>query len=374
MSIHPNLRGSPRRSPRNSPRPVQNSLNSTQDFQDGDFDSDDWDERQDSSINDSYTSRIARSYDVGSEQSETGSPLIGWTMNEEIRARHRSVTRGHIHPSRENPSPNRSGQHDRSYGFESFSHRNERIIQKELPKQTNARVQSSDSDSNNLLYAVIGILVVAALGIGFLFGRSNQKIPAQCPEFKELTKLFTHQDIELWKSLKIGTEGVLNKDPTKPSVFLLAYNDKRTIDSVMDQVINATASCMNSKHPIILKSDALATDAMRKDYGEVIKSYKNQLKQEGIMYVADIDKVPIEAAKAFHAICDTVTPLVERLVVFFSMHLEHFDRTMSPQEILNLVESGLENNWYKEGVINDNTLKALIGRITDQVFLLHSET
>lgn len=232
--------------------------------------------------------------------------------------------------------------------------------------------KSDQSESNNVIYVFCALILLLIVGY-LMLSTKQQKVPVQCPEFKELHKRLTHQDLLLWKSLKVGTEGVLNKDPTKPSIFLFAYNDKRSINNIMLEIINATASCMKSKNPVQLNSDALATDAMRKDYGEVIQSYKEQLKDEGIMYVADINKVPIEAAKAFHAICDTVTPLVGRLVVFFTMHINNYHRNMSTNEILNLVEQELENNWFKEGVINDNTLKALIGRITDQVFLLHSE-
>lgn len=291
----------------------------------------------------------------------TGTPNYGWNISNRSEANSRDL----------GWKPDlRKRNINESYSYSESSFHSDKIDRKKLPER---RPEPQQTDSFTIV-AVVLIILLIFLGV-YVFGSlAAKKTPVQCPEFKELTKRFTHQDTLMWKSLKVGTEGVLNKDPTKPSVFLFAYNDKRGIDNVMLQIVNATASCMNSKNPIQLSSDALATDAMRRDSGEVIKAFKYQLQREGIMYVADINKVPIEAAKAFHAICDTVTPLVSRLVVYFTMQLEQYHGNMSTKEILKLVEQELENNWYKKDVINDNTLKALIGRITDQVFLLHSES
>lgn len=88
------------------------------------------------------------------------------------------------------------------------------------------------------------------------------------------------------------------------------------------------------------------------------------------MYVENVHKVPATAAQAFHTICDTVTPLVEKSVIFFTMHVESDSKEITPQEIHRLVEMQLEKNWIN---INHNTLKALIGRVTDQVFLIRSD-
>lgn len=240
--------------------------------------------------------------------------------------------------------------------------------------------QQSQSLTNPIsLITLAGIVVLLVLLYYAFFVRSSSQLPTkfQCLDFKEqLPKQFTHQDELLWKSLKIGIENVLNKKPSKPSVFLLAYNDIETSRNVMEKILNATANCMKSQDPIKLDGESFATEAMIKDYGEIIAKYQTQLEHNGIMYVSDINKTPIEAAQVFHAICDTITPLVERAVIFFTIYLDPYDRHMSSNEILNLVEKKLESNWYNDGndnSINDNTLKALIVRVTDQVFLLHSE-
>lgn len=242
-------------------------------------------------------------------------------------------------------------------------------------KESNRKSEQSNSNSNNLTFALVCI-TISFIIIYLLFGKSS--VPANvekihCSEFKELTKRFTHQDIHLWKSLKIGIENVLNGNPAKPSVFLLAYNDIETTRNVMATILNATAHCMKTSNPIQLDGETFATEAMIKDYGEIIAKYRGQLEHEGILYVSDVNKTPAGAAQVFHTICDTITPLVERAVIFFTVYVEQNDQDMSHQRLMQLVEDQLESNWHKDNKINDNALKALIGRVTDQVFLLRSE-
>lgn len=176
----------------------------------------------------------------------------------------------------------------------------------------------------------------------------------------------------LWKSLKVGIENVLNENPAKPSVFLLAYSDIDTTQNLMANILNATANCMQTTRPIQLNGATFATAEMIKDYGEIIAKYRDQLKQEKIMYVSDVNKTPAAAAQVFHTICDTVEPLVDKAVIFFTVYLEPDNYEQSPASVLHKVEKVLETNWLNKAV-SENTLKALIGRVTDQVFLLRSE-
>lgn len=231
--------------------------------------------------------------------------------------------------------------------------------------------ESPESDFPTTLYIVMGILLLG-ICVAFYFRPTNpigtKRI--ECPQFRELPKRFTNQDVLLWKSLKVGIENVLNQTPAQPSVFLLAYNDAATSKSLMAEIVNVTANCMQSQNPIQLQGSSFATDAMLNDYGEIIKTYQESLESEGIMFVADVHETPARAAQAFHTICDTVTPFVERSIIFFTLYVDQYDRKMKPQLIHQLVETKLERNWND---IDPNTLRALIGRVTDQVFLLHSE-
>ncbi|XP_031633131.1 uncharacterized protein LOC116346947 [Contarinia nasturtii] len=235
-----------------------------------------------------------------------------------------------------------------------------------------SRTETTTSDPKIIYLAVL--IAAILVGIAMYIIIPAKSLPTkriECPQFKELMQYFNNQDITLWKSLKVNIENVVNQTPAAPSVFLLAYHDAATSKNVMAKILNATANCMKSNDPIQLDGGTFATDAMIQDYGEIITAYRKRLENEGIMYVADLHKLPAAAAQAFHTICDTFTPFVERSVIFFSMYVDQYDgKDMSPKKIHYLVETQLENNWND---INHNTLKALIGRITDQVFLLHSE-
>lgn len=245
-------------------------------------------------------------------------------------------------------------------------------------QESNARMKNDSSsmaqDSTLFYIAIVIVVIVAILASVFMVSRFADKNVAfkktECPQFKEMSKEFVHQDQQLLKSLKVSIENVINQTPAEPSVFLLAYNDPETSKHLMTKILNATANCMQSQNPIQLEGETFVTDAMLKDYGEIIEAYRKPLETAGILYVSDVNKTPAMAAQVFHSICDTITPLVSRSVIFFTMYVEQDDRNMSPNQISKLVENQLISNW---DAINHNTLNALIGRVTEQVFLLRSE-
>lgn len=223
-----------------------------------------------------------------------------------------------------------------------------------------------NENSNVWIYLVV-LFVIVAVVVGYV-SFTPQK--TQCPQFKALSEKYARQDPLLWKSLKINIENVLNQTPEQPGVFLLAYNDHDTVEHIMVDIINTTAQCMHSRDPIKLNGRTFANAEMIKDYGVVIQSYRKRLENEGIMYVEDLDETPATVAQAFHTICDTITPLVHKSVIFFTLYVEEATAGASKQ-IHELVEEKLSHNW---DTINHDTLNALIGRVTDQVFFLHSET
>lgn len=273
-------------------------------------------------------------------------------------------------------SLNTTRSSNRSYDFIENEHiitkRTQRYVvpsHTEKRKLESSRTETTASDPKFIYIAVLIVAIFAGIAAYIIRPAPAKRI--ECPQFKELTQYFTNQDVTLWKSLKVNIENVVNQTPAEPSVFLLAYHDSVTSKNVMAKILNATANCMKSSDPIQLDGGTFATESMLQDYGEIITAYRKRLEHEGIMYVSDLDKLPAKAAQAFHTICDTVTPFVERSVIFFTMYVDQYDgKEMSHQRIHHLVESQLENNWID---INHNTLRALIGRVTDQVFLLHSE-
>lgn len=236
---------------------------------------------------------------------------------------------------------------------------------------TNEKLPSPESENSNKFIYLIGLLVVvlvcAAYGFGSLSFAQPQKVV--CPQFKQLSEKYGHQEERLWRSLKNNIENVLNQTPEQPSVFLLAYNDRRTVDQIMADIVNATAQCMHSRDPIKLNGRTFANAEMLHDYGVVLETYRKQLENEGIMYVEDLHETPAAVAQAFHTICDIYTPFVHKSIIFFTFYVD--EATTDPKRIHELVETKLSHNW---NTINHDTLNALVGRVTDQVFFLHSES
>lgn len=235
---------------------------------------------------------------------------------------------------------------------------------------------SKEDDTN--WTQIVSIVVIILVGIWFVSSKFMPEevalpIKVSCPQFRELTNHFNSQDMILWKSLKVGIEGVLNNKPTTPSVFLLAYSDPDTVNRVMKEVLAATSSCMNSSNPIQLDGRTFVTQDMIADYGIIIDKYRDQLTHEGIMYVSDFNEVPAEAAQVFHTICDTITPLVHRAVIFLTVRVDQTDKDLSSRKLSELIEHELITNWYKNKKVSRDTLQALIGRVTDQLFLLQTE-
>lgn len=247
-------------------------------------------------------------------------------------------------------------------------------------QESSARMKNDSSSTahnstlyyNYIMMAIVVIITILA-SIFIVSSRSadkNEFKKTECPQFKEMSKEFVHQDQQLFKSLKVSIENVINQTPAQPCVFLLAYNDPETSKHLMTKILNATANCMQSQNPIQLEGGTFVTDAMLKDYGEIIEANREPLKNAGILYVSDVNKIPAMAAQAFHSICDAHEPLVSRSVIFFTMYVDQDGQNLSPNQISKLVETQLTSNW---DAINHNTLNALVGRVTEQVFLLRSE-
>lgn len=70
-------------------------------------------------------------------------------------------------------------------------------------------------------------------------------------------------------------------------------------------------------------------------------------------------------ARAFHSICDTVSPMVSRLIVFMTMHVDrpHTDKN----NLLKQVEANLKSNWSD---LQPNVFNPLLARVTDQILML----
>lgn len=152
--------------------------------------------------------------------------------------------------------------------------------------------------SNHVLWVLAVVIIFGLLAVYFVMyhGQVNGHVhPAeQRCSFDVCELKFPNQDRVLWKSLEYGVENVLNKIPTSPSIFLLAYHDMNSANRITRCVVKRTTECMKSKGNALELSPAdLESTEMKSDYGVVITKYQNQLKKSGVMLVNDLNKVDI---------------------------------------------------------------------------------
>ncbi|KAG4076628.1 hypothetical protein HA402_001915 [Bradysia odoriphaga] len=237
-----------------------------------------------------------------------------------------------------------------------------------------------DESQGKIHIVLVGIVVGVILAVGYFayphlvkrsqFGGDMKKPLLRC-SFEQSVRDFPKQDKMLWTSLEHGVESVLNDIPTKPSIFLLAYEDIPTANKITRSIVERVTDCMNSKvNALVLSSDDLAHNEMKADYGVVITKYTNQLKKSGVMLVHDLNKVPSKVVPAFHSFCDSVNPLVDRSIIFLTMQLTDNSHSRSYANTLHLVENYLRSNWSD---VENYILDPLIVRVTDQVFVLNKE-
>lgn len=132
---------------------------------------------------------------------------------------------------------------------------------------------------------------------------------------------FPRQDNNLFKYLKVGVEGVLNKHPTKPSIFAMISNDTNYMENFMTKVIKTTQNCFKSNGYINITAKNLSESRFVDDYSLIIDEYKGLLESVGIMVINDFNKVPSAVVPVFHSFCDVESPLVKKSVIFLTMHI-----------------------------------------------------
>lgn len=110
-----------------------------------------------------------------------------------------------------------------------------------------------------------------------------------------LKQEFPQQKEHLWITIKSGIETTINRDPTKPSVFLFVYHDKRVVKKFTKQIIDMTQKCMETEHnaAVILNTNDMSTDDIQKDYGVAIQKYRQQMTKSGVLFVEDLNKVSV---------------------------------------------------------------------------------
>jgi hypothetical protein len=241
-----------------------------------------------------------------------------------------------------------------------------------LKPESSSRSPRPATEGNWTTYVVVAIGIVFIVLAVFLSkipnGSSNPPTSTikKCDGFFKLSTNYPSYGQDVFLSLKFGVEDLLNKDPCRPSVFLFVHDGE--IRSFINQVVAETVKCLQTAGPILLSSQDFKNPEMKQDYGSALAKYKEPLEESSILVVYDLDDVPGVAAQAFHTICDTYNPLVEKAIILLTLRVtkNQINATENANEI---AEMKLKQGWVD---LADDKLEPLIARVTDQVFVLKS--
>lgn len=230
-------------------------------------------------------------------------------------------------------------------------------------------VASSSSTSYILVIAFLVILCAITL---YSFrpspsenspSRFNQNV-INCSQFIELDEKFPYQDKKLFKSLKIGIEGTVNKQPAQPSVFAFFSTDQNTLNVFMDEIVKITKLCIQqSNDPINLTNGDLNTQRFFDDHSKLIQDYKEELNKRSIMIVNNVDRLSTKVIPSLHSFTDTYNPLVRKSIIYFTLKVPEKPNGKPVDYIINY----LQKEWKE---LETNIRDPLITRIVDQTFFL----
>lgn len=172
---------------------------------------------------------------------------------------------------------------------------NVRELRRTKIKENISLVKKEGPCNYTLWWSIVVIAILGVVGCYTMYHRyvaaEPRPLMIRC-SFELSAREFPNQNKILWKSLEYGVESVLNNIPTSPSIFLLAYEDVKSVNRITRSIVQRTTECMNSKMNALELSPAdLAYKEMKTDYGVVITKYQNQLKNSGVMLVNDLNKV-----------------------------------------------------------------------------------
>lgn len=170
----------------------------------------------------------------------------------------------------------------------------------------------------------------------------------------DLQNNFPDQDRKLFKSLKVGVEGMMNGEPMVMSLFSTEIS---VIDDVMAQVIKATQKCINqSQDPLSLSSEHLGP--------KMVENYKQELQRRSIMIINNVEEALPSTVPSLHSFCDTYNPLVSHSIIFITIKVP-----AKPQgKPVEYITDFLNQQWR---TLPDHVRSPLITRILDQTFFLN---
>uniref|UniRef100_A0A182T124 Uncharacterized protein n=1 Tax=Anopheles maculatus TaxID=74869 RepID=A0A182T124_9DIPT len=199
---------------------------------------------------------------------------------------------------------------------------------------------------------------------------TKSKPSPTCDHFHTLAERYKTFDENLWDLLDVNVRRATADYQTRePGTFLfLHYGPTIMLDGFIDSVINITAGCFGGTKPISLDGKYFKRPDIEKDYGVFLAEQKEALRQHGVLVVRNFQEVPAWAAQAFHTICDTQEPLVDRAVIYLTLDMLKAGDLLQPSKrsAVEEAENLLHELW--KNTLEPAVLQPLITRVTDNVY------
>ncbi|XP_050072836.1 uncharacterized protein LOC126560929 [Anopheles maculipalpis] len=229
--------------------------------------------------------------------------------------------------------------------------------------------ETTTSGNEYIAYGVIVAFLLLVL-LGYLQADLRTKAATSCNHFHALEKRYTSFDESLWYTLNAtvtrATADVEEREPG--TVLFLHYGRTVMLDGFINSVSNITAECFGGMEPIMLDGKYFKRTDIQADYGVFLAQQKEALRQHGVLVVRNLEDVPARAAQAFHTICDTQEPLVDRAVIYLTLDMlkAAAKPTPSKQSATAEAEKLLHELW--KDALQPAVLQPLITRLTENVF------
>ncbi|XP_053685096.1 uncharacterized protein LOC128734778 [Sabethes cyaneus] len=254
----------------------------------------------------------------------------------------------------------------------------------EQTKNSNLPTRQNQSEKDEIPISTFGyysawlllamIFTLIAIWIGFFnlkWGTTSvTKTPEvrQCAGLLDLNSKYPNVDQLSWSLLNVSVNRAIYREPGEPATFIFLHNSSFAETSLLEDLISVTSECFGEGHnPIKLESQYFRQPDIVADKNLFFAEYLNKLEAQGILVVQDLDKIPANVAQVFFTICDSVEPLVNKAIIFFTINLSQHtvDAKYSPTGI---AESILKEQW--ENDLNANDLYPLMNRLLENVLVI----
>lgn len=166
---------------------------------------------------------------------------------------------------------------------------------KSSPVKNNANVSFQNKSKTTLYLSWLLPIIGLPIAIGFFyFPLNSTSTSVHHPNCTFDNLKIKYPQGMLWASLNFSIDEVLNKIPTKPSIFLIAHSkqDRNEADDLINRIVDITSKCMQTNgKPLKLNYENFSTNEILKDYGVAINTYKPLLDASGVLWVKDLNKV-----------------------------------------------------------------------------------